>query len=404
MRNCILLLVVAGLLGGCQYFDKRYSANVPDSKADSYKRWGHARTEILCSVADQYIKTGQLDNAASRLNEALHLEETNVQAHVLLGRVYIEQGQYPQAEKELSRARQLDANNAEAEYLMGVAKEKDGRLDEALACYRKAQSMEEGNLPAIMAAAEVYVAMGQPQQAQKYLNGYMSSAGADPGMHELAGRLSMMNRDYAGAARSFQKACDADPKNVSYREALAAARFSARQYAETLSVLLMLSELKSYKMPAWAHRMKGDCYLALARYAEARASYQLAAEINSDSAAAWLQVAQAAMLAGDFTRAIQSARRATQLEPANVEAFMMLGYATLRNGEAVQALDVLTPISTTHPRDTMLLCLLGRCYAAAGKPAAARNCYDKALQIDPANKLAQELIATCKSTEKTKVD
>ena len=142
----------------------------------------------------------------------------------------------------------------------------------------------------------------------------------------------------------------------------------------------------------------------MARYPDARVAYQAAADLNPESASAWLLVAQAAMLAGDSGRAVQSARRASQLEPSSVDAAMMLGYATLRSGQADVAITALVTVNTAHPRDTLIWCLLGRCYAAAGKASDALRCYNEALKVDPVNKLALELVATMKAADNPKVN
>jgi tetratricopeptide (TPR) repeat protein len=406
MKKWIMTVAMLGSLAGCQsvaaLFDRHNS--VQNAKAESMKRWNHSRAQVLYGVACEHLKVGQLDQARLKAMEVLSLEENNTEARLLLARVLIEQGNYAQAAAEMTKAREKSPDSAGALYLLGVALEKDGKLEEALEVYRRAHVLDETNLDAVMAAGEVLVTMGQLREAQHQVESYMPLADNEPGMYELAGRLAMMNHEYAKAAQYLQQASDLDSRNVRYREALARARFRAGQQAETVQALNGLAECKSYKMPAWAHTMLGDCHMALGRPHNARIAYEAAAELTPESPGAWVNVAKAAMSAGDASRAIQSARRALQLEATDLDAAMILGYSLLRDGQTTRAISELTQATAAHPNSGMLHCLLGKAYAASGNGPEALRCYAAALKAEPDNRLARELIAASGGKEITKAN
>ncbi len=80
--------------------------------------------------------------------------------------------------------------------------------------------MSPGNIEAAKAAAEVMIQLNRKAEARLYLENYLSSAGADVGAYELAGRLAMMNQEYDKAVRYYQRAHDMRTKNLRYLEML----------------------------------------------------------------------------------------------------------------------------------------------------------------------------------------
>ena len=72
--------------------------------------------------------------------------------------------------------------------------------------------MSPGNIEAAKAAAEVMIQLNRKAEARLYLENYLSSAGADVGAYELAGRLAMMNQEYDKAVRYYQRAHDMAPE------------------------------------------------------------------------------------------------------------------------------------------------------------------------------------------------
>ena len=387
MKRWIIGALVLGAVTGCNM------PSMKDGRADAHKRWDHARAQVLCQVGVEHLRVGQLDRACKKALEALALNEDYTPARVLLGKVCIEQGHYRAAAAELARAQVNAPNSDEIVYLLGVAQEKDGCLDEALASYRRAHSLNEANLAAVTAAAEVLVLMGRTREAQLQLESYIHLAAEDPGVYELAGRLAMMQQEHAEAAKYYEQAADLDPGNLRYREVLAQAQFAAGEHAKAAGTLKDLSQSNQYKAPAWVYTMLGDCHMAMGRPIEARDAYQIASQQSPESAGAWANLAKAALALNDLPRAILSAKQALNLEAGRLDATLLLGYALLRNGQVDGALRLLPQAVARYPDNGTLRCLLGRAHAAAGNEAEAAQCYAAALKLEPDNQLAQALLA-----------
>jgi len=76
MRRALLIAVVLGVLTGCQM--------PPDeAKIQANDRWQTARSRLLYGVAQEHLKSGQLDLACTKAQEALRLKEDFLEAHLL---------------------------------------------------------------------------------------------------------------------------------------------------------------------------------------------------------------------------------------------------------------------------------------------------------------------------------
>lgn len=391
MKNTrwIVLGIVMGALTGCQ------QQTFQESKIEANKRWLHTRAQMQYGVAAEHLKAGQLDKAKLKAMEALALDENYAEARVLLGKVLIEQGQYGPARTELTKVCTQNPKQVEATYLLGVAQEKEGALTDALESYRKVIALDGRNVAAILAAAEVMVEMGQIREAQVHIENYMNLAPEDPGMCEIAGRLAMMQRDFAKAADHYRLACDQDPRNVFYQDALAKALYMGGRHKEAVEVLARIVAQKDYKPTASQYGMLGNCYLMIGRPKEARDAFGQQTQLIPNEPSAHVNLAKAAMQLGDYPRSIQAARQAIELDAGNVDAAFVMGYTLICDGQHEKAVSFLAKACETNAKNVTLQCLLGRAYAASGDDVQAVRCFNAALELDPKSTLAKELLASC---------
>jgi len=382
MKRLIIALVVLGLTAGCN------RQNISVAKQAAHRRWQKTRAELVYGLAKGQFDLGDLAKAKAKVNEVLRLDPGNAPGRELLARIYIEQGTYRPAISLLGQLRQEHPKSADIAYLLGVAQEKQGLLSDALASYRQSQALDRGNVSPVIAAAEVLVAQGDLRQAQNYVDSYITLAGDNPGMYELAGRLAMMRKEYGKAAGYYQQAVDLDCNNQLYAESLGRALFMDHKYRQACEVFVAITKAAKYEAPCWVYTMLGDCYMATNRAPQAREAYFRATELSPSDAGVWCNLAKAALAVKDTSRAIVASRQALRLDSNRLDASLVLGYALLRDGQGPRAVAVLSDAVGKHPRSAELLCLLGRAYAAGGDNASAGEYYAKALRIDPDNQLA----------------
>ncbi len=383
MNRWIIAAVLLASLVGCQA-----------GKEDFHNEWYSARAKVIFGVAREQFQAGQLDQAHRKCRESITLDNTYVPAQLLLAKVYIEKAHYGGAIRLLEKLAQANSDSAELYFLLGCAQEKHDQAQQAVESFRKAYSLgDKSDMSPIMAATEALTSMGRLRQAQLYVESYLGEAGNEAGMFELAGRLAMMQDQFGRAARYYEQAQDLDYKNIRYAEAVGRAQFFASRYADAKDTFKALTKRTDYDTPAWVWTMLGDSSLALGHLGDARDAYQYACELQPNNPGGWLNQAKVALALRDEVRAILSAQRSLQLDPYQQAAAMVLGFALIRNDQADKAVWLLDKYTKMHPGEANLQCLRGKAYAETGKTDVAVECYQQALNMEPDNLLAKELLA-----------
>ncbi|MCY2931986.1 MAG: tetratricopeptide repeat protein [Planctomycetota bacterium] len=383
----IALGVTLALLSGCD------TTTTSDAKKESSQRWGRTRAQVVAEIADELLRVGKLADAEAKANEAITSDPSCVPARITLAKVYIEQGRYQSATAELTRLSSEGKESADTVYLLGISLEKQGRLKDSLACYYRAQGMTTVGYAPIAAAAEVLVAMGQPQKAREVVDRHLANAKGDVTMVEVAARLAMMLKEYPRAIELYRQCCDLDGENPGYRMALVRAQWLAGQYEDTLGTLTKLAQTRKYALSAWVYAMQGDCATELNRTGEARRAYREAVRLEPTTAGLWVKLARADLTAGAAEEAVRSADQAVALDPKSADAALILGYALLRNGQNDRAAAAMKEATGMVPDSVTAWCLLGKAQAALGDEPAARSSYGKAQAIEPDNATVKELLA-----------
>ena len=387
MTKWILGAVV--LLGVCGCQD---SATFSEHKQDAQQRWSDARANVMLRVARNRLASGNLDDAQKASEQAMELAPGSADAKILLGRVLIEKGKYTEAADLLDEVCRDRSQDPQAAYYLGVAQEKAGRLNDALANYQRSFALDQTQIAPIKASAEVLVALGRPREGLIQIESYLPKASDDPGMYELAGRLSLMCDQPAKAADYLQRLRDMDYKNNHYAELLARAQHAAGRNAQLVENVTELLGREDYQAPGWVYMMLGDAQLALGESQEAFNAYFSASEREPKRMEVWLSLSRAALAMNDTQRAIGSAQRALGLAPGDVNAELLLGMSLLRDGQPARAAMELKQAVKDHPDNSTLQCLLGRAHAALGRTDEAVKCYTAALRIDPQSEVAKELL------------
>jgi tetratricopeptide (TPR) repeat protein len=387
MKRRIVCIVTLLALAGCQW------EPLGQSKSDAYDRWYKARAKVLYGAGREHLKVGQLDKAAKKAREALALAPEYTDARILLGKVLIEQGLYSQGIDQLEQAAEKQPESAEVQYLLAVGREKAGDLPRALALYRRSYALDDTSVSPIVAAGEVLVQMGRTDDARELIRPHLSAGEDEPALYELAGRLAMMQEDYAAAADYFQHAHDLDYRNCRYRESLAQAQVLSGEHSRAVDTLEDLLATEDYEPPAWVYTMLGDCRMKLGRHVGARDAFEQASRRRPSDPKCWTNLARAALALDDVPRAVLWAGKAVKIDASCVDATLLLGYALLADGQAHRAVRTLAENRDRFADNPMLFCLMGRAYAATGETTEAQRCYRQALQLDPDHPLATRLAA-----------
>ena len=152
-----------------------------------------------------YYTLGKEDETFADYKKAAELETRDYELYIGIYDVLMEMGKEKEAQEYLNKALDMEIRNA-------ADKLQRGRINLLLGEYKDAISiLEEASVSEVDAnfyLAEVYEAMGDKKNADKYLNSYMESNKIDSYKLYEVGNDKMQKRDYKTAITCFKKALD----------------------------------------------------------------------------------------------------------------------------------------------------------------------------------------------------
>ncbi len=165
------------------------------------------------------------------------------------------------------------------------------------------------------------------------------------------GKMKFKAKDYPGAVSVFQRRIALDPKagesyyymGLSYKE--------MKQYPQSLEALRTAAEQEDAKPER--HLWLGILYQQLDSLSQARHEFERAVELDSTSsgnkALALRQVGYFQLVGKQYDGAISALERSTQMNPADVQAWVWLGQAYQNSGNRAKALEVYGKVLARDP-------------------------------------------------------
>lgn len=184
------------------------------------------------------------------------------------------------------------------------------------------------------------------------------------------------------AQKYLQMFLSGNPNHAGVRKLLATVMITDRNFAKALDVLAPLQRATpndAYVLSLLATASMGlDRHQAAARYAEqAVAASQNAPEMRAS-------LGFTVLGSGDMESGINHLRQAFQSDPQQSQAGMALAILELKRGQPKAALEVANTLIRRQPRNPVLQNLMGAIKVAAGDRAGGRAAYDAAAKLDPA--------------------
>jgi tetratricopeptide (TPR) repeat protein len=250
----------------------------------------------------------------------------------------------------------MDGSSAEAWYVLGTVEQTLGRQQEALNAFAKAAGEDPLNPRHALAEAEMFVAIGEVEAAERSLATACDQMPGSAEVHASYGDvLSRLGR-YAEAAGRYRVAMRLDPENTPFRERLALALFHSGAFAEAESLLADLQGSEPEFAAGWMSQMRADCLMALRKTEQARALYAKVAETSPKTVAARVGLARCAILQDRLPEAQAHLEQVLKERPGHSEANGLLGYvlaARGRPGEAVPHLKLAIQDPACKGRETI---------------------------------------------------
>lgn len=347
------------------------------------------RAELYAPEFVALYQDAQRDATDRRAREAAERTSLAVDA--------IRVGRHADARRELERALQLAPDDPDILYNLALVDLREERPDAALAGFERVLALErtrprgvdrELKSQTLNNVAVLYFARGDYEVARASLEDALrldpDDARAWFNLGLTRQRLGLAEEGYA----ALRKARDLDRRDVDIARALALAQIERSSWVEAVALLLEGTRERPEDPDLWLHL--GRAQRGLGNVEGALESWRHAVELDPGnragvaSAAAVLR-AESLYARGDFAGAGLAAGQAVELANEDVDAWMLLGLARDRQGDAAGARQALERARALAPGRADVAQNLGSVALAQRDFPAAEAAFRAVLEIDPDN-------------------
>jgi len=398
-------------------------ANQPKEKTahqDGEARWRLARAGVLYSLGREQFENGNLDDSRKTINSALKYAPDHILIRLLSAKLSIEQGQLDVAEAELNLVRELDPKTPEADYLAGVINQRWQKTEVAYDCYSRACEKNPNELAYLLAKAEMLVQLEQSSKALEILREKLNFHENSAAIRDAVGQLLVQEKKYDEAVPVLRQAIALAPEESGIREHYGMALYYAKQYREAALVLERLGNMekpdakgkKSDGKIVQDYANRGDlrmaigvCQMELDQPRDARDSFEMASQLQPENVEVWLNLSKAALRNKDLKRAELSLKKALSIDPKSADANLLMGYLNIQQNKLNEALASFKKASSLEEQDSdgsvraTSLCMSGLVLEKMGRSGEAVRYYSQALKTKPNDELATSLLAKVQVNE-----
>ncbi len=333
MLRTIALVSLALLLAACNGPTKAGK----EARTAARQRADKTSSLIVYDQAYQAYEAGDFEKALVGCNEAIVRMPKEARYWVLRGRVQLERARLEEALSDFRKAEEVKPDCAEAMYCQGIVHERWNKNEEAIAAYLKATTTDTTKVAYPLAAAEMMVAERQYDEAKALLEPKLSYFENNAPMHQLLGKVAMLQSDPKEAAAHFNRALLIDPKLPMILDNVVQAQFAAGQWNDCLlNVRRLERETEGGRTPDRLI-MEARCLTMLGRSSDARNLFSEVTRAEPENIEAWIELAAVSWDLGETSRVQSAAQRLLRLAPNRYEGFVFLGLVEESKGHDASA-------------------------------------------------------------------
>jgi tetratricopeptide (TPR) repeat protein len=385
-----LRLEGAGDMGGAQASFERAATEDPQS--------AEARAEL----AAFHLRRESFDAAEKVAQQALALDDSNSQAHRVLGLLYAARSEESaraqstqvaarQVRDAIDHLEKVDQNPAalpdiELQYRLGLLYTRSGQVDKAISALSRVVAENPRFAQGRLDLAQAYLVARDIGSAIATLAEVVDD---DPRVAATLGRLQEQAGRPKEAAESYTKALSVAPNSRDLKVRRIAALTAAKDYATAASFAGQAQEqhpgdLRFPQFRAHAMLQMGDAPGAIT-------VLEPVARGNPNDAATQLSLADLYSTAGRKNEAERTVRQLITLEPGNADALNYLGYLLADRGQQLdEAIRLVRRALDLEPDNPNYLDSLGWAYFRRGDLDQAERYLAPAAQQLPRNSTIQD--------------
>ncbi|MGA8161398.1 MAG: tetratricopeptide repeat protein [Acidobacteriaceae bacterium] len=251
----------------------------------------------------------------------------------------------------------------------------------ALAANVPAQVVSVSGTPSLASARDL-ITQGKLDDALRELEALSAQRPEPAGVERLRGIVDYQQNRMAEAEGDFTRAVRQDPSDLQSLQMRGIVLFRMNEPAQAIPIL----EKAHSSAPianADPNYVLALCYIATARYDDARHAFAAQYGFAPDSAAAWLVSARMLFRQELTAPAATAAQRALTLDPHLPLAHRLLGEIALAKGDVPGALAELEQEEKSDPADGETYDRMGDAYLRSGQLDLAQQALDRAVLLEP---------------------
>jgi tetratricopeptide (TPR) repeat protein len=355
--------------------------------------------------------------AAASLDRALSIAPRDPAALVARAARETAARRFADARRSIEQALASDAQFADAWIALGTVEWADGRLDAAERAYRKVLELSDDKTPAHRLLAGFYVQTGRDALAEPHLRAIAENGGADRlaladfelqrgRVSEAETLLATLITDKPVAAQAHLRRAVVLRGRGENDHAIRELTLAIADPAVEAQGRLLLSELNAEKgdveaalreahraaelSPKWAdaHYRVGVLARAAGDLDDAERALKRARDLADTPDAVDLELAAVALAKGEPARAAQLADGVIARAPS-AAGYLLLARASRAHGDLARARDAVARAERTGKDLPDIAVERGFVELADGHPAAAREAFARAMQLDPKSDLGR---------------
>jgi predicted Zn-dependent protease len=281
------------------------------------------------------------------------------------------------------------SNNGEAELRAGTSLTSQGHFAEAVPHLLAARGHVVEEYAASFNLALCYVALRKPQAAVPILDELQREGRATPAVWNLLAQAYAGDHQDAKAFEALKRAAAATPDDEKLYAYVADACVDA--HANELGLKVVDLGLGNIPNSARLHYQRAVFLTGLDDFQKARRDFDLATQLAPDSEISYISSAHEALIEGNLTQVIRTAREAIAKHKDGYILLSMLGQALIRSGVDVgqpefgEAQNALEKSIAERPDYSQSRISLAQLYLMDGRVDDAVAQLDSARSLDPQN-------------------
>lgn len=346
------------LLGNINYLQTRYDDAVTYYEKGLKVNPNHPA--LLYNMAMAMFKKAERFQALEYLKKAAEADsigEIAYKSYSRLGAEFLESNMFELAEKYLVQATHMRPGDPVAHYNLGVAYLRQGKNEEAL------KQLEEAER------------LGQD----------------DPMMLENLGESYFSLKDYDRSLRSYNKLLERNARDVRILSRVGEIYYSKGDLERAYDAYRKVTQVQPATENARIAFMNmGNILDDAQRFDDAIEAYQSALALRDNDDGTWFNLGLAYMHANKPALAVNAWKKATQINPGNIKARMMLADYYLQQGYPDLAEKEYQEIAYKWPQDQESMFKLGTIYHRQKDYADAKKAYRKVIEAGESTEYARK--------------